>query len=68
MRNFLLTIAMLLSVASPASAKLSVEISLVVDDDQDGIFEKSLRDGMGRGSIRRNATQSPTASAQPNCS
>jgi hypothetical protein len=45
---------MLLSVASPASAKLNVMIALEVQDDQNGMFEKSLGDGM---EARLNSTE-----------
>ena len=54
MRNFLLTTAMLLAIASPASAKLRVEIALIVQGDQDGQFKKSLREGM---EARLNSTE-----------
>jgi len=54
MRTVLLTIAMLLSVASPVSAKLGVQIALVVEHDQDGTLEKTLKDGM---EARLNSTE-----------
>ena len=54
MRTFLLATAILLSVASPVSAKLGVKIELKVEGDKDGMFLKSLRDGM---EARLNSTE-----------
>jgi hypothetical protein len=65
MRTFLLAIAMLLSVASPVSAKLGVQLGVKVQGDQDGQFDKSLKEAM---EARLNSTErysittpSPTA-------